>query len=210
MSQSFSKGLRLTSVVAILGLAAGCGATYENHGYVPQAGALAEIQSGVDTRSSVQRKIGRPGLSGVFTDQGWYYVSTTFEHYMFYEPEIVDRRIVAITFDDTNVVASVNQYGLEDGRVVDLVTRRTPTFGSELGIIQQLLSNIGVFTAEDFLGRMMASGGAGAAAYRRLPAAAPIRAKGQLKGALAGRFAGTALRVEATRVMPEKRRASCF
>jgi hypothetical protein len=39
----------------------------------------------------------------------------------------------------------VNRYGLEDGRVIDLATRTTPTFGRELTVLQQLFGNIGNF-----------------------------------------------------------------
>jgi outer membrane protein assembly factor BamE (lipoprotein component of BamABCDE complex) len=56
---------------------------------------------------------------------------------------VTDRRVIAITFDQNDVVASVNRYGLEDGRVVDLETRTTPTYGQQLTIIQQILGNVG-------------------------------------------------------------------
>lgn len=130
-------------------LVAACESRISSHGFVPEAEVLATVQAGVDTRGSVQRKIGRPSSTGVFTDRGWYYVSTTIKRDTYKEPEVIDRRLVAIAFDENDVVASIAEYGLEDGRTIDLQTRTTPTAGRELSFIEQALGNIGV-NVEDF------------------------------------------------------------
>lgn len=139
----------LALVLALGGGVAGCSPVIENHGYAPDQTLLAEITVGQDTRDSVRRKIGRPGTTGAFNDQGWYYVSTTVERYTYHEPKVVDRHIVAVEFDDNNLVASVNTYGVEDGRVIDLATKTTPTHGRQLTVLQQLFGNFGRITGED-------------------------------------------------------------
>jgi len=139
-------------LVAMLGGAlSGCAAEVKNHGYAPDDALLADITAGQDTRSSVRSKIGRPSTSGVFTDNGWYYVATTVEHYMYHDPKVTDRRIVAVQFDANDVVAAVNIYGIEDGRIIDLQTRTTPTHGRQLTILQQVLGNFGKVTGEQVL-----------------------------------------------------------
>ena len=50
--------------------------------------------------------------------------------------------MVAISFDPDGVVTDVRQFGIEDGRVIDLVTRTTPTYGREMTVVQQLLGNL--------------------------------------------------------------------
>ncbi len=142
-------GLVLAAIIG--GGLSGCAAEVKNHGYAPDDALLAEITAGTDTRGSVRRKIGRPATTGVFTESGWYYVATTVEHYMYYQPKVTDRRVVAVQFDADDVVAAVNVYGLEDGRIIDLQTRTTPTYGRELTILQQLLGNIGSLSGEQFL-----------------------------------------------------------
>jgi outer membrane protein assembly factor BamE (lipoprotein component of BamABCDE complex) len=136
------------AVVALTGLAA-CAPRLETHGYTPVLEALERVEAGVDTRGSVQRKIGRPSSTGVFGGSGWYYVSTQVEHYLYHEPTVVDRKVVAVTFDENDVVASVDVYGLEDGRVIDLETRTTPTYGQQLTIVEQIFSNIGTFAGSE-------------------------------------------------------------
>jgi len=142
-------GLVLAAIIG--GGLSGCAAEVKNHGYAPDDALLAEITAGTDTRGSVRRKIGRPSTTGVFTESGWYYVATTVEHYMYYQPKVTDRRVVAVQFDADDVVAAVNVYGLEDGRIIDLQTRTTPTHGRELTILQQILGNIGSLSGEQFL-----------------------------------------------------------
>lgn len=80
-------------------------------------------------------------------------MATKVEHYTYNEPKVVERRVVAVLFGKDDIVKSVRQFGLKDGRVVDLETKTTPTYGRELTIIEQLLGNIGaippdVFTSE--------------------------------------------------------------
>jgi len=50
-------------------------------------------------------------------------------------------------------VTQVNRYGLEDGKVVDLVTATTPTYGRELTVLQQLFGNVGRISADQALGQ---------------------------------------------------------
>lgn len=133
-------------------LATGCSPVVHNHGYAPQPEELADLRIGRDTRASVQSKIGRPAGAGIFTDQGWYYVSSKVEHLTYHAPKVVDRRVVAILFDENDVVAAVSEYGLEDGRIVDLETRTTPTHGRQLTILEQAFGNIGVITTDDLTG----------------------------------------------------------
>ncbi len=132
----------------MLGLVASCSPVIKLHGYSPVEEETANILPGQDTRGSVRRKIGRPGGTGIFTDDGWFYVSSKVEHFTFYEPEVIARRVVAILFDERDFVQSVNSYGLEDGKITDLETNTTPTFGRELTILEQAFGNIGVITED--------------------------------------------------------------
>ncbi len=142
-------GLVLAAVIG--GGLSGCAQTVKNHGYAPDDELLAEITAGTDTRGSVRRKIGRPSTTGVFTETGWYYVATKVEHYLYHAPKVSDRRVVAVRFDASDVVSGVNVYGIEDGRIIDLQTRTTPTHGRKLTILQQLFGNLGTLTGEQFL-----------------------------------------------------------
>ncbi len=141
----------VVAAIGAVGLGA-CAPEMKTHGYTPIPEALARIEPGVDTRSSVQTKIGRPSHRSAFDESGWYYVSSVVEHYAFYEPKVVERTVVAVTFDEADVVAEVNTFGLQDGRVVALDADTTPTYGRQLTIVEQIIGNIGNITGSEVFG----------------------------------------------------------
>ena len=129
----------------------GCVATYSNHGYVPPADELAEVVVGVDTRDTVRETIGQPSSQGVLADSNFYYVSSRVRSYGPREPQVVERNLVAITFDTAGVVQDIVQLGLEDGRIVNLDRRVTDTSVSTNTFLRQLFGNLGNFDAGTFI-----------------------------------------------------------
>lgn len=123
--------------------AAGCRATRDFHGYVPDQALPTDVEPTVDTRSTVLARLGSPSTTSVFDDNLWVYMSSTRENKAFYYPKVVSREIVAIQFDENDVVSDVLTYDLEDGRVIDYASRVTPTRGRELSILEQLFGSIG-------------------------------------------------------------------
>lgn len=142
-----SKHLFLVAASA-LALSA-CEATYTNHGFAPQIAQLEQLSSS-DTRGSVLRQFGQPSATGTFNSENWYYQASRVENYAFYAPKIVDRKVVAIRFDQAGRVANVARYGIEEGQITDLITRTTPTYGREITLLQQLFGNIGRVGADQF------------------------------------------------------------
>ena len=138
-----------TFAVAATMAVAACEPTYTNHGFAPQIVELDELEAGSDTRGSVLRKLGQPSAYSSFDSKNWYYTASRVEHYAFYAPEVTERRVVAIRFDDNGLVQEVNRYGVEDGLVIDLITRRTPTYGREITVLQQIFGNLGRVASPD-------------------------------------------------------------
>lgn len=146
--------LRKALIVPVLcgGLAViGCSPIVENHGYLPVAAEVAAITAGTDSKETVLSRLGEPTSKGVQGDSAWYYVSYTERKLAFLKPQITSREILAISFGPNGKVAAINHYGLENGVVVDLNTRETVTGGRRLSFLQQLIGNIGNFSAESFL-----------------------------------------------------------
>ncbi len=120
-----------------------CAAIYTNHGYVPPKDVLAEIRVGVSDREEVARLAGRPSTTGVITDRAWYYVASKRRHYAWKAPEEIDRQVVRISFDANGTVRNIERFTLADGRVIRLNARVTETGIRGIGLLRQLLSNIG-------------------------------------------------------------------
>lgn len=129
---------------------AGCAPTTQIHGYVPSQADLARITPGVDTSATVAEALGRPSSGGLLRDNSWYYVQSTIESYTYNAPRVVDRTVLAVTYDDAGVLRDIQRYGLADGRVVNLTTRTTETGGRTLGVLEQLFGNLLNLDAEQF------------------------------------------------------------
>jgi outer membrane protein assembly factor BamE (lipoprotein component of BamABCDE complex) len=123
--------------------ASGCTASRDFHGYVPDQALPTDVKPSVDTRSTVLARLGTPSTTSVFDDKLWVYMSSTRELLAFYYPKVVQREIVAIQFDDQDVVSDVLVYDVTAGRTISYNSRVTPTRGRELGILEQLFGTLG-------------------------------------------------------------------
>lgn len=132
------------AAVLLASLSSACASIRENHGYVAEAATHEEpIQPGVDNKSTVLARFGSPSTRGAFDDESWYYISTSTKQYAFLTPATVRREVTAVRFGKDDVVASVEAFGLERGRVIKYSGDKTPTRGRELSILEQLLGSIG-------------------------------------------------------------------
>jgi len=93
----------------------------------------------------VVQRLGRPSALGTFDSDTWYYITDRQETVAFYAPETTERTVVSVKFNENGTVNTINKYGLEDGQIIDLVNRTTPTRGKESSILAELFGNIGRF-----------------------------------------------------------------
>ncbi|MEJ0058989.1 MAG: outer membrane protein assembly factor BamE [Terricaulis sp.] len=100
-------------------------------------------QVGVDTVDTVTQRFGTPSTTAVFDQTTWYYVASDQQRIAFYTPRVTGQRVMVVKFDAENKVSSVENYGLERGRVIAYNDNVTPTRGRELGVIEQIFGNIG-------------------------------------------------------------------
>lgn len=129
-----------------------CTTLYRNHGYAPTDIQLAQVQVGVDTRETVLSGVGTPTAGGVSNDSGFFYVQSRFRLLGPFEPREIEREVVAIRFDNNDVVSNVERFGLENGNVIALSRRVTQDNVRDTTFIRQLFGSIGQFNAGDFLG----------------------------------------------------------
>jgi outer membrane protein assembly factor BamE (lipoprotein component of BamABCDE complex) len=123
--------------------AAACAPVASNHGFIALDVKPSELKAGEDTKSTVLERLGSPSAKSTFDDNTWYYMTQAVERVAFYRPRVTNRDVVAVTFDETEKVKTVNSYTLADGKIIALNGRETPTRGRELTILEQLLGNVG-------------------------------------------------------------------
>lgn len=139
--------LRLSAAALALSVAAACAPVTTYSGFRPERNdvVLADPQVGVDTRTTVQARFGSPSTTAVFDQTAWYYISSVQQRIAFYTPETTERSVMVVRFDG-DTVAGVEKFGMERGRIIAYNDEETPTRGRELGIIEQLLGNVGAPT----------------------------------------------------------------
>ena len=129
-------------------LLAGCQDNIQVRGNIPDQEVVAEIRPGVHAREDIVEMLGSPSTVSTFQDTTWYYVGQKTEQFAFLKPEVIERTVLVISFDETGLVGETRTYTLADGREIEPVGRETPTEGRDLTILQQLFGNIGRFPAE--------------------------------------------------------------
>lgn len=134
-----------TAALALAVSVAACSPVVNTRGNLVEDVRLAEIEPGVSTVDDVLFVLGSPSTVAPFDDNTWYYIGQVTEKVAFYNPEIVDRRVVKLTFDDTGLLAAIEDLSLEEGQQVDLVDRETPTRGREITFLEQMIGNLGRF-----------------------------------------------------------------
>jgi len=143
---------RVSLVLAVLGISTACARLSESHGYIPEQTALEDVVVGQDTKETAGLILGRPGISGIVDDLGWYYVRSDYERFLWRAPVEVNRQVVAVSFDEAGVIENVEQFGLEGGQVVVLSRRVTTSNTQGVGFLRQLFSNLGNFDAGQLFG----------------------------------------------------------
>jgi outer membrane protein assembly factor BamE (lipoprotein component of BamABCDE complex) len=135
---------RLLIFAAMALAVAGCNANIAHRGYLAKPGAFSQVREGM-AKSEVEGILGSPSTTASVNYQGdsYYYISSTTEQTAFLNAKEIDRQVIAIRFNQNDQVANLGQYGLEDGKIIDINSRTTPTKGRELTILQQLFGNIG-------------------------------------------------------------------
>ena len=130
------------AIVAALGLGACVGETM-TRGFVPSEAALQQVPVGAP-REQVLIVLGTPSTTADFGGEVLYYISQKTERPVaFMNMRVVDQQVLAIYLDENDTVERVANYGLQDGRIFDFVSRTTPTGGRDFSFLSQLFSAAG-------------------------------------------------------------------
>jgi len=162
MSNTFLKSICIAG--AALSLCA-CNPILRTHGYVPTSEKPQAVNPETDTKASVLARLGNPSVKSTFDedieDDIWFYMNSVRQRYAYLRPQIEERTITAIKFNEDGKVMDVAEYGIEDGQYVNYVDRETPTRGRELSVLEQIFGTIGRIPTDRLGGNQNVPGGAG-------------------------------------------------
>lgn len=120
-----------------------CAPTVANRGNIVEPEKLAEVKTGTSTREDVARIMGSPTQVGTFDENVWYYFGRSTKQYSFLDPEVVEQQAIEVHFDDMGIVTALNKLDPNEAQDISPTDRRTPTYGHETTVIEQLVGNLG-------------------------------------------------------------------
>jgi outer membrane protein assembly factor BamE (lipoprotein component of BamABCDE complex) len=137
-------GTRL-ALAAVLALGLGGCLGYDGqvvHGYQLNPKTAEDVKVG-SSAEQILVLLGSPTTTSTVGGDAWYYISqTTNRGLSFMPPTVTDQRVFAVYFDKDKKVARVANYGMEDGKLVDFVSRTTPTAGAESTFLKGMFINL--------------------------------------------------------------------
>eukprot|EP01035_Chromulina_nebulosa_P064054 gene64054-87607_t len=93
------------------------------------------------SREQALLSLGTPSATATFDAEVFYYISQTRQRSVaFMKPSLKAQSVLAVYFTKDGVVDHLAHYSLQDGRVVDMLNRTTPTGGVEKTFLMRLLS----------------------------------------------------------------------
>lgn len=132
-------------VVAVASGVSACSSRLDSRGSLLDPERVAEIRPGEQTRQEVAEILGSPSSITTFGQDTWYYISKRTATFAFFAPKVTHRQIVVVTFNGDGKVEKIHTLGLEQGRIITPVERKTPTFGNEMTVLEQVIGNLGRF-----------------------------------------------------------------
>ncbi len=160
-----SKLAALARPLLLAGLLAGCSvvsSSYQVRGNRVDPEVLKELVPGTSSRTDVTSLLGSPTAKAVFDDNTWFYITETTHSRVGRTPGVTGQQVVTMDFDAKGTLKTVRTLDQDAGAPVEVVSRTTPSPGSEATFLQQLLGNVGKFSATPGIPSNASTGSSGA------------------------------------------------
>ena len=72
-------------------------------------------------------------------------------YYTYNKPEVIERTVLALSFDQNDTLTNIERFDLEDGRVVNFTRRVTTSSVRGTSFFKQLLNNLGNFNTSELI-----------------------------------------------------------
>lgn len=135
--------MRHLGLFTLLLLLSGCAETLNTHGNLVREDQLTRLTAGSSTKTDVLQTLGSPTSKSLFNEETWYYITSKSLSKPLDENDIIERKTYVLAFDDKGILTGIGTRTEADGRDLRPTTTETPTQGQALGVIDQILQNLG-------------------------------------------------------------------
>ena len=133
------------SVLVFASLLASCAQPIEIHGNRISLRSIEAIEPGKTTEKQVLEQLGKPVITQDYGSKIWIYVKSKSQKTVLSGRNFLDRTVVRVSFNKKGIATSVDIIPYDKELNAEISTRRTPTAGQEITVLQQLIGNFGRF-----------------------------------------------------------------
>lgn len=115
----------------------------DHNGNMPDSEKIAQIRNG-QTKAEINDILGAPSLTTGLSDDHWIYMSSTVKRVAFMRPQEIDRKVLAITFDD-NKVSKIETRTLADANNISIDKDVTESAERKQGFFRKYFGGVGSY-----------------------------------------------------------------
>jgi outer membrane protein assembly factor BamE (lipoprotein component of BamABCDE complex) len=146
MPRGHDRALRGLALAGALALALGGCLGYDgdfDRGYQVDQDTLSQIKVGATTKQQALADLGTPSTTSTVGGDAWYYIGQKMHRTLAFMPvQMTDQHVLAVYFDSSGKVSRIANYGMQDGKVFDYVSRTTPTGGAEPDFLRNIMAGL--------------------------------------------------------------------
>jgi outer membrane protein assembly factor BamE (lipoprotein component of BamABCDE complex) len=112
------------------------------HGYQLNPKTAEQVKIG-SSAEQIMVLLGSPTTTSTVGGDAWYYITQITDRSLgFMAPKVTDQRVFAVYFTKDKKVERLANYGMQDGKIIDFVSRTTPTAGAESTFLKGMFINL--------------------------------------------------------------------
>ena len=113
-----------------------------HRGYVADSRVVEGLKTGL-SKEQVLSQLGTPSTTSTIGGDAWYYISQTVTRPVAFMPDsISEQRVMAVYFGKGGRMERVANYGLQDGKLFDYLSRTTPVAGGDSTFVQNMIRSL--------------------------------------------------------------------
>ena len=116
-------------------------------GNMPSKSDILEIKQGM-SQEDVRELLGSPSAISSLDHRTWIYMNSTMKRMAFYEPEELERNVVAIEFDPEGKVIKLIELTKDNGKNIVISKDETPVMGTEQTFMEKYFGGVGYMPIE--------------------------------------------------------------
>ncbi len=134
---------RVYFIISALLILSGC-QTLDIRGQYIEDATLKQVKNKKLSKFEVENSLGTPTIIPNYSPDTWYYIQRILSRRAWFDPKVVEQRIVKVKFDKHGFLEEVTL--IEDSqKELNIISEYTKAHGTELNPVQKFVKNMGRF-----------------------------------------------------------------